>query len=290
MDLAAALSWAACGWDREVVAHRRLEGGITSTMLLLEDGVGERAVLRLMSEEPWARHGPELVAREGWAQHELARGGVPAPRSIAVQPDRDLLGCAAHLMTWLPGRPELVRHDDDALRAMAGTLSAVHAHQPRTQPRTFQSWSPPAKRIVPPWALEPRAWRRAFAVLARPQPDWAGRFLHRDANPGNLLWVDGVITGVVDWVETSWGPPELDVAHVRTNLALLHGPEVARRYLSLEGGGSLTQWWWDVLDVVGFLPDPGRVAPPWRAAGRDVPDPLVRARLEAHLLAVLEGH
>jgi hypothetical protein len=31
------------------------------------------------------------------------------------------------------------------------------------------------------------------------------------------------ISGVVDWVETSWGPADLDVAHCSTNLVLLHG-------------------------------------------------------------------
>ncbi|MGH3392350.1 MAG: hypothetical protein ACRDOO_26060 [Actinomadura sp.] len=31
--------------------------------------------------------------------------------------------------------------------------------------------------------------------------------------------------GVVDWVETSWGPADLDVAHCSTALALLYGTQ-----------------------------------------------------------------
>ena len=47
------------------------------------------------------------------------------------------------------------------------------------------------------------------------------------------------------------------------------------------------QRYWDVLDCVGYLPDPTKVATPWREAGRDVSDALARGRLEEHLGRVL---
>ncbi len=48
----------------------------------------------------------------------------------------------------------------------------------------------------------------------------------------------------MDWVETSWGPADLDVAHCSTALALLHGVRVgmgpAEHYLAAGGALGLT--------------------------------------------------
>ena len=156
------------------------------------------------------------------------------------------------------------------------------------RPRTYQSWAPPAKRVVPDWARDPALWRAAFAVLDGPAPAYDGTFLHRDFHLGNVLWTGARITGVVDWVETSWGPAGLDVAHCATYLALLHGPEAATRFVAAYGAVDReAQRYWDVMDCVGYLPDPTKVATPWREAGRDVSDALARARLEEHLGRVL---
>jgi Ser/Thr protein kinase RdoA (MazF antagonist) len=46
-------------------------------------------------------------------------------------------------------------------------------------------------------------------------------FLHRDYHPGNLLWNDGSLSGIVDWAFSCRGPRGVDVAHTRWNLALV---------------------------------------------------------------------
>ncbi len=83
-------------------------------------------------------------------------------------------------------------------------------------------------------------------MIRREPPPYECRFLHRDFHPGNVLLTgpDDAprVSGVVDWVETSWGPADLDVAHCATALALLHGApagmDFADRYTS--AGGTLT--------------------------------------------------
>lgn len=47
--------------------------------------------------------------------------------------------------------------------------------------------------------------------------------------------------------------------------------------------------YWDVLDIVGYLPDPVKVAGPWREHGRPVTDDLARVRLEEYLDGVLSS-
>ena len=122
-------------------------------------------------------------------------------------------------------------------------------------------------------------------------PAYRPVFLHRDFHPGNVLFDGDRISGVVDWVETSWGPADLDVAHCSTALALLHGPEVGLGFAAayVEAGGELDgHLYWRFLDALGYAPDAEKVAVPWRELGRDDLAPsLLRERLESYLEALL---
>jgi aminoglycoside phosphotransferase (APT) family kinase protein len=264
-----------------VVDVRPLSGGITSTMLALTTAAGDQAVLRLMTNEPWRTHGAELTSREHETQLMLAATAIPAPRSIALDADGRHAGEAAHLMTLLPGVVDAGRTSDEDLTTVAHLLAAIHDLDPDPRPRTYQSWAYPSKYVVPAWAREPEAWERAFAILGQDPPAYDGVFLHRDFAPRNLLWSGRAISGIVDWVETSWGPAWLDVAHTRSILAIHHGTEVADRfgaeYVALTGREP--QPYFDVMDVVGLLPHPDRV--PFLS------DPEHQERLESHLLSLL---
>jgi aminoglycoside phosphotransferase (APT) family kinase protein len=276
----AALAWAATVTDRPVTGSTRLTGGMTSTMLRLSHASGDDTVLRLMTEEPWRRHGAELSRREAETQVLLADGPVPAPRSLALDADGEHADTAAHLMTYLPGHLDHERTDDAFLTALARLLAEIHDVRSVTWPRTFQSWAYEAKWIVPEWSARPEVWQRAFDVLAAGDPDYEPCFLHRDFGPHNVLWDGGHLSGVVDWVETSTGPAWLDVAHCASNLARRHGTEVAARFAAayVAETGRQPAPYWDVLDVVGFLPSPGSEL--WFGVDG-------MRRLEAHLARVL---
>jgi Ser/Thr protein kinase RdoA (MazF antagonist) len=162
-------------------------------------------------------------------------------------------------MSRLPGVPTS-NVDDATVTAMTEMLALVHDVRPAEPFREFQSWAWEAKWVVPAWTRHPRAWERAFDILAAEAPAYEPTFLHRDFSHRNLLWVDGKITGVVDWVETSTGPAWLDAAHAGTNLAVAYGPEPAAAFLA--GYAAVTDTrpdrYWLVMDTVGFLPPPGK--------------------------------
>jgi aminoglycoside phosphotransferase (APT) family kinase protein len=229
-------------------------------MLALTTESGERAVLRLMTNEPWRTHGAELTTREHQTQRMLADTGIPAPVSIALDAEGEHTGEPAHLMTLVPGVVDLGRSSGADLTTMATTLAEIHDIEPPTRPRDYQSWAWEAKYVVPDWARSPAAWKEAFAILRKDPPSYDGTFLHRDFQPRNVLWAGGGISGVVDWVETSWGPAWLDVAHCATNLAIEHGVETAERFAATYADltGRQPQPYFDVMDTVGFLPPPGR--------------------------------
>ncbi|SCF77145.1 Phosphotransferase enzyme family protein [Streptomyces sp. Ncost-T10-10d] len=137
-----------------------------------------------------------------------------------------------------------------------------------------------------------RLRRRAVDVIRREPPAYTPRFLHRDFHPGNVLFTGAGanlrISGVVDWVETSWGPADLDVAHCSTAPALLHGVPAGMRFAEeyTGAGGRLAvsgadHLYWRLLDAPAYAPDAEKVAVPWWELGRtDLMPEVLTARLE----------
>lgn len=283
VDIDGALAWAGGILDGPVVESRTLTGGLTSTMLALRDSTGAESVLRLMTNEPWRTYGAELTTRECAAQLVLADTAVPAPTSLGLDADGAAADVAAHLMSRLPGE-SLAVVDDGALQAMTEMLATIHAVRPEEPFRTFQSWAWEAKWVVPEWTRHPDSWRRAFELLAEPYPAYEPTLLHRDFSHRNLLWCDGTITGVVDWVETSNGPGWLDAGHAATNLAVCVGAGPADAFLEhwAATSGTAAEPYWLVMDAVGFLPPPGR--PPMFA------DPAELERLDEWLDRLVRVH
>ena len=260
VDVTAALAWAE-GVIGPVSAVRELSGGWTSTMLALTTEGDEDIVLRLMTREPWRTHGEGLTARESEIQEMLANTPVPAPRTIALDAEGQDCGFPAHLMTMLPGLIDVDRLDSDFLGELADLLVTIHNVEPTLEVRAYQSWEWEAKFQVPRWARDSGLWLDAFALLRAAPPEFEPCFIHRDFQPRNVLWLGGHIAGVVDWVETSIGPAWLDVAHCATNLAIVHGKEAADQFGAAytERSGREPEPYFDVMDIVGFLPPPGKV-------------------------------
>ncbi|EGX59241.1 aminoglycoside phosphotransferase [Streptomyces zinciresistens K42] len=301
-----------------VLGAEALHGGITAEMRRLTIGTrggGTRQlVLRSFVAPMFAARAGELLDREARTLALLAGTAVRAPEAVAVDPDAAQCAYPSLLMTCLPGRTVL---DDEGLASrmplLARRLVTIHAVRPAERQRTYEAWTT-ADAVVAPRGAATAAWAAAADVIRRPAPPWQGRFLHRDFHPGNVLF-DGPapspaaragtvapghaaprISGVVDWVETCWGPADLDVAHCSTNLALLHDPSWGPRFADAyeEAGGVLAgtageRLYWRLLDALAFAGDARRVARPWQEAGRtELTARAVEARLDAYVGLLLD--
>ncbi|MFJ8269956.1 alpha/beta fold hydrolase [Streptomyces sp. NPDC094154] len=286
--------------DRTVRGTTLLRGGSSSQMraLALDDGTG--LVLRTFVKPFFRRHAPGLLTREAAVLGLLAgRDGIPAPAPVAVDADGEHCDHPSLLMSQLAGR---ARVDDEDLAArldlLAAQLVRIHGVVPDERPRRYQAWTSPERVRARPGAL----WERAVDVLRREPPEYEGCFLHRDFHPGNVLFTgageDLRISGVVDWVETSWGPADLDVAHCSTALALLHGPEHGlgfRDRYEAHGGRPLAdgpdQLYWRLLDALHYAPDAAGLAGPWRELGRtDLTAEVLGDRLQAYVDGLMERY
>ncbi|MFF5572441.1 alpha/beta fold hydrolase [Streptomyces luteogriseus] len=281
---------------RTVARSSFLTGGWSAQMRRLALDDGSELALRTFVKPFFRRHAPGLLAREAEMLTLLAeQEGVPVAELVGVDATGEHCDHPSLLMSVLPGR---VRVDGEELDArvdlLAAQLARIHRVVPRERPRTYQAWTSPA--------AVPSGWERAVDVIRRDPPPYDGCFLHRDFHPGNVLFTGSGtglrIGGVVDWVETSWGPADLDVAHCSTALALLHGPEYGlgfRERYEARGGrrlaGDPEHLYWRLLDALAYVPDAAKLAGPWRELGRtDLTPEVLGGRLEAYVTGLLERY
>ena len=137
----------------------------------------------------------------------------------------------------------------------------------------------------------PARWERAIEFWLKAEPESRAVFIHRDYHPTNVLWHGDAVSGVVDWINACRGPAGVDVAHCRTNLAQMYGPEAADRFLDAYldvADGFAYDPYWDVDSVLDMcLPQPTYYEP-WQHFGLGLiaPDEM-RRRVDAHLERVM---
>ncbi|MEV0646624.1 aminoglycoside phosphotransferase family protein [Phytomonospora sp. NPDC050363] len=280
-----------------VVRAEALHGGITSEMRRLTvagpDGGTRELVLRTVLDMEDAA---DYLDREVCALTQLPGTGVPAPELVAVDATAAHCEYPSLLMTHLAGRTVLA---DEGVAArvplLARQLVAIHALRPLARPREYVALTT-ADTVVVPEGADRTAWAAAIDMIREPPPPYEGRFLHRDFQPGNVLFGPGPrLTGVVDWASASWGPTDLDVAHCSAALALLHGPQWGLRLTEAyeEAGGVLAataseRRYWPVRAGLTYSEELRRVSQPWREAGRtELTTRFLAARLDAYVTGLM---
>jgi aminoglycoside phosphotransferase (APT) family kinase protein len=282
---AAALAWAAAafGPGGRVVGVRPLASAwLANHVLEVVDaaGVVHRVVLRRWARPGWDEDDPDFTAaREAAILELLAPTPVPAPALVAADPDGAACDVPALLLSLLPGGPpDLGGDPGPVLEGLAAALPPIHAvavpgtrggavgpgpAAPAPMPAYHRFYEP--ERLAPPaWTARPELWTRAFEVATGPPPPYRPCFIHRDYHPGNTLWEDGRLVGVVDWVGGSWGPPSVDLGHMRLNLVWDLGPEAADRFLAAHHAltGADHHPHWDLVAAVDCVPELDAPGPP----------------------------
>ena len=279
-----------------VVACVPVPGGITDTIWRVTLADGSHVILRWVEPERFGEDGRQFVVREALGCRLTADAPLPSPRLIASDPNGVATGGWANLTTFRPGRVRLEGLGPAAVVALAGLALRVHAvgvPSPADRPPPYSFWGaePPT---VPAWASRPRLWEQAIERVGTPVPPTPTGLIHRDFHPGNTLWQGDVVTGLIDWAETAWGPPDLDVAHACSNFAMLQSVEsaIAFRTAYVAQGGTLdpdpeVRAYWQLRDICGFLPDPAPVVVALTRQRPDLDLDGVRRRLEDLLARTL---
>lgn len=294
---AEALAWAVAVAPGDVVDVVPVGGGITHTKWIVRLVGGTQLVLRWADPVRWGPVGAEHVRREVLGCRLLVGSAIPVPAALACDPDGTVAGGPANLLTWRPGRSRLDPLSPAAIDALARVAVTIHRQAvpdgARPPDFAFRGSEDPQ---VPGWTRRPQLWRRAIEVVRAGPPMTPYGLVHRDFHLGNTLWQRDEVSGVIDWAETSWGPPDVDVAHMCSDFAMMHGPSEAALFARayLRAGGRLdpdpdASRFWAISDILGFLPDPAHILPAVQPTRPDLTAQGIREGLEGLLALVVRS-
>jgi aminoglycoside phosphotransferase (APT) family kinase protein len=242
-----------------VVEVRQMHGGSTAAMhrvRLIDRQDNEReVVLRRYVRPEILSETPDVAELEARALQLAERLPIPTPVLLAVDPNGDRADAPALVMTLLDGRPvwenrwgdKWVSQAVDAMIALHD-VDASDAGMPSLSTYAQQRYDPPR------WTNDPELWERAVELFHGPVPTSDVGFVHRDFNPGNVLWVRQQLSGLVDWQWACNGPRSIDPAHCRLNLfqySATMADEV--RTVWEQRSGLAFDPWADVASIIGTL-------------------------------------
>ncbi len=236
---------------------------LTDAVAIEYSGAERLAVVKRFT--PGSAVAPNVDSSE-WASFEwerlrfARRCAIRTPEPLSLDVDGSWFGLPAILMSRVSGSPRSW-HESSAtlLEGLAATLHAIHAtpfslgEAPETlrRPHLAQTWRP--EMYDSPHPLTPRC-SRVIDELRHQILDAPVVLTHGDYHAGNVLFDDGVVSGVVDWSAARIAPALADIAHCAAYLSMSPGGSSRARFLALYGqteSPSLKQW--EVLFGVHFI-------------------------------------
>jgi aminoglycoside phosphotransferase (APT) family kinase protein len=161
----------------------------------------------------------------------LLAAGLPVPRPYLADESGSIVAGPCLVQDFIDGE-RLDKPDDlaDFTRQLAEVLAALHdtGIERAAVPFLADAGDTVAEKLGtgPTGAGEFRneAVIRAVLTASWPPPRLnAPAVLHGDYWPGNVLWRDGVLVGVIDWEDALFGDPLADLANTRLEVGWLFG-------------------------------------------------------------------
>lgn len=218
-----------------------LEGGVSARVTAIElirsSGAGETVVLR-QPNPARLEENPRAAWQEYTLLSRLHRAGLPVPAAIDLDDSSEVLGAPYLVMEYIDGAatvaPEML---DRALTSLAKQLATIHGADVAALDLSFlPAHAAVVSRTV--WA-EPDgpdvSWEEG-RIRTTLQHVWPlservpPAVLHGDFRPGNVLWRDGRIVGVLDWENATLGDPLADLATSRLELLWACGQDAMRSF------------------------------------------------------------
>jgi aminoglycoside phosphotransferase (APT) family kinase protein len=269
-----------------------LEGGISAQMTAIEieqpDGRTRRLIVRQPGESTLQRN-LEAASHEHRLLQHLGAARIPAPTPLLVDESREILSRPYLVIEYIDGEPVFAPTDCDAfIGQMAAQLASIHSLReslaglsflPSQADRLGKSLK--ARTASPDLAFEEARIRGALeSVWPLPALE-APALLHGDFWPGNVIWREGQIAGVIDWEEAVIGDPLYDLAISRLDILWVLGTDAMRdftdRYRELTDIDLVHLPYWDLYAALRPITNLAEWAAVYPALGRpDVTEATMR--------------
>ncbi|MFC4559536.1 phosphotransferase family protein [Virgibacillus kekensis] len=274
----------------------QLKGSTSSTLFRISlwvENSTENYVIRLLDNQEWLEEEPDLAIHEAASLQVAEDAPVPTPEVIAIDETGIECGIPAVLMTMQDGAVDLKPSDMESwLNQLAESLVKIHQEAGDNMPYDYFPYNDPNTIEFPSWSRVPEYWKRAIKIVAGSRPPVKECFIHRDYHPANVLWKNGRVSGIVDWVNACKGPAGVDVAHCRWNLAILYGVDAANGFLQAYqryASDFLYDPYWDLRTLIDILGGPPEVYAGWADFGvTGLTDDMMEERLDKYVVSLLE--
>jgi aminoglycoside phosphotransferase (APT) family kinase protein len=189
---------------------------------------------------------PLIASHEFRLLDLLATSGLPVPRPYVADESCSIVASPCLLQDFIDGE----RIDDPPDLAaftgqLAATLAALHGTVvDRAEVPFLADVRDDTRRMLGTRSTRASAFRWSAAVLDAlnatwpPKPRNRSAILHGDYWPGNVLWRDGRLVGVVDWEDALFGDPLADLAVTRLEIGGFYGSAAMNlltdQYLALQ--------------------------------------------------------
>lgn len=221
--------------DLRLVRCWEMTGGIAAAITGIEaerpGGQRDRLVLRQYGTTDVAAN-PQIATTEYRLLASLHRAGLPVPKPFLADESGTILPGPCLLVEFADGAPVIAApapagfasqlaatlarvHRSGITPAEVGLLPGMRDAASRRMARRF--------RACPDHTLSEPAIRAALAANWPPAQANRPVLLHGDYWPGNVLWLDGQITAVIDWENAAFGDPLADLGNARMEMAMLFG-------------------------------------------------------------------
>lgn len=222
-----------------------LHGGVSARVTAIElqraDGQTQRLIVRQHGAADLARN-PQVAADEFRLLQIVHEAGVPAPAPYYLDQSGEFFETPVVVLEYIEGETVFALPDADApdlLPQFARQLAAIHridcaSHDISFLPDHAAHWG----GIIghrPARLDDSLSEGRIRAALEAAWP-WtqhkhnASGLLHGDYWPGNILWREGRLVGIVDWEDAAIGDPLADIAISRLDMLWAFGADAMERF------------------------------------------------------------
>jgi aminoglycoside phosphotransferase (APT) family kinase protein len=188
---------------------------------------------------------PQIATHEHRLLDLLATAGLPVPRPYLADASCSIVASPCLLQDFIDGEriddpPDLAAFTGE----LAATLAALHGTAiDRADVPFLADVRDDTTRMMRTRSARASAFGWAAAVLGALNAAWPPQqlnrsaVLHGDYWPGNVLWRDGRLAGVVDWEDALFGDPLADLAVTRLEVGGFYGAAamnlLTQQYLAL---------------------------------------------------------
>lgn len=219
-------------------------GAVVSAIEAEEPGGKRRTLVLHQYGAANLRADPHAASHEYRLLGVLVRAGLPVPTPYLADESCSIVASPCLLQELVDGERVDEPVDLAAFTGeLAAFLAALHgAGMNRADVPFLADVRDDTTRMMGTRAARDSTFSWAAAVLEALAAAWPPRLLnppvvlHGDYWPGNVLWRDGRLAGVVDWEDALFGDPLADLAVTRLEVGGLYGPAamdlLTRQYLA----------------------------------------------------------